>query len=606
MAVAQGKVVAITGKVIAVAVDGSQRILKAGDIVAVGERLIVPADAAIELQAANGNTIRIAEARDLTITDDVFGSAVADASDAAIAPLNQDAQQVLAALENGQDPLQGLEAAAAGLTAGGGEDGGASFTRIARVAEAIDPLSLDASTAETTQVIEQASTGDSTSLVEATVLAQVLAVEGDDVAEGSNNSFVVTLSAGNVATTVSLQLSSGTATVGEDTGSVRVVINGVEQTVAVAQDGKFSVQLPAGTTSFQVLVDAIDDYLAEKSEAYSLSATANGTEASGTASITDEIEPSEDDTVYAQIEVDSSSVAEGGQLTYTVSLVDKDGNAVSIPAGKEVSVNLAWSGAAVDGNDTSALPGSVIIDASGSTSFTVTAKDDYLQEGSEALVATLTGTGSNTAFEQVGIVAGKGVANSAITDEAIPGPEDTVLISLSGPSSVLEGETTASYSINLSQKAETEVTVTLNYSGTASDGSDYNKQIEVKIPAGADHAEFDLSTLDDAIADNGETIIVTLGQTTGGGFEAIAANPAQSSVTTTIVDETGNDPQVPGDNDSAFSLKLFAVDAQGNAVDSSTVSEAGETSAYYVVRAVDANGNVLATQPGGSVTVSFG
>ncbi len=119
MAVAQGKVVAITGKVIAVAVDGSQRILKAGDIVAVGERLIIPADAVIELPAANGNIIKIAEARDLTITDDVFGSAVADAGDAAIAPLSQDAQQVLAALENGQDPLQGLEVAAAGLVSEG-------------------------------------------------------------------------------------------------------------------------------------------------------------------------------------------------------------------------------------------------------------------------------------------------------------------------------------------------------------------------------------------------------------------------------------------------------------------------------------------------------
>ncbi|WP_176716484.1 hypothetical protein, partial [Aeromonas sp. EERV15] len=39
---------------------------------------------------------------------------------------------------------------------------------------------------------------------------------------------------------------------------------------------------------------------------------------------------------------------------------------------------------------------------------------------------------------------------------------------------------------------------------------------------------------------------------------------------------------------------------------SSTVSEEGETSAYYVVRAVDANGTVLATQPGGNVSVSFG
>ncbi|NJI25573.1 hypothetical protein HA451_21475, partial [Aeromonas veronii] len=37
---------------------------------------------------------------------------------------------------------------------------------------------------------------------------------------------------------------------------------------------------------------------------------------------------------------------EGGQLKYTVSLVDKDGNAVTLPAGKSVTLNLAWSGAA--------------------------------------------------------------------------------------------------------------------------------------------------------------------------------------------------------------------------------------------------------------------
>jgi len=140
---AQGKVVSLTGKVIAIAADGSQRILKLGDVVAVGERLIVPADGAIELQAGNGNLIKVAEARDLTITDDVFGNAPSDATDAAIAPLNQDAQQILAALEAGQDPLQELEATAAGLTAGGGEDGGSSFVVISRVAESVAPLTLD-------------------------------------------------------------------------------------------------------------------------------------------------------------------------------------------------------------------------------------------------------------------------------------------------------------------------------------------------------------------------------------------------------------------------------------------------------------------------------
>ncbi|WP_229800414.1 type I secretion C-terminal target domain-containing protein [Vogesella alkaliphila] len=72
-----------------------------------------------------------------------------------------------------------------------------------------------------------------------------------------------------------------------------------------------------------------------------------------------------------------------------------------------------------------------------------------------------------------------------------------------------------------------------------------------------------------------------------------------------MTDESG-DPQDPQNPlDSPFTLQLFAVDAQGNPVTSSTVSEEGETSAYYVVRAVDAQGHVLATQPGGTVTVGF-
>ena len=86
--VAQGKVVSLTGKVLAIAADGSQRILKLGDIVATGERLVVPADGAIELQGSNGFIVKIAEARDLTITDDVFGLQGTDATDAAIAALN--------------------------------------------------------------------------------------------------------------------------------------------------------------------------------------------------------------------------------------------------------------------------------------------------------------------------------------------------------------------------------------------------------------------------------------------------------------------------------------------------------------------------------------
>src|SRR5574343_1450316 len=158
--VAQGKVVSLTGKVIAIAADGSQRILKLGDIVVSGERIIVPADGAWELEAGNGHVLKIAEARDLTITDDVFGTAAADASDAAIAPLNQDAQQILAALESGQDPLQDLDATAAGLGAGAGEDGGSSFVVISRVAESVSPLTLN--NAIDTTTTETVTTDDTT------------------------------------------------------------------------------------------------------------------------------------------------------------------------------------------------------------------------------------------------------------------------------------------------------------------------------------------------------------------------------------------------------------------------------------------------------------
>ncbi|MCX0433451.1 hypothetical protein OD808_21535, partial [Aeromonas veronii] len=67
--------------------------------------------------------------------------------------------------------------------------------------------------------------------------------------------------------------------------------------------------------------------------------------------------------------------------------------------------------------DTSTRPASVTIGANGKYEFTVDAKDDYLQEGSEGLVATITGAASNTAFEKIEISGSKGSASSAVTDE---------------------------------------------------------------------------------------------------------------------------------------------------------------------------------------------
>ena len=147
LSIAQGKVVALAGKIIAVMPDGTQHAVQLGEVLASGVRLIIPEDAFIELQSAGGDIVRIAEARDLTITDDVFPTqtAATDATDAALAPLQPEAQQVLAALQGGQDPLAQLEAAAAGLAgaAGGAEDGGNSYIILGRVSEGISGATLD-------------------------------------------------------------------------------------------------------------------------------------------------------------------------------------------------------------------------------------------------------------------------------------------------------------------------------------------------------------------------------------------------------------------------------------------------------------------------------
>ncbi|MFR9721504.1 VWA domain-containing protein, partial [Aeromonas diversa] len=107
---------------------------------------------------------------------------------------------------------------------------------------------------------------------------------------GNANTFSVSLSnASTSATTVNLTMANGTAEKGVDfTGRmVTVVIGGVSQSVAVAADGRFSVSVPAGTTGFDVKVATINDTINEGNEHYSLTASANGGIASGSASIID-------------------------------------------------------------------------------------------------------------------------------------------------------------------------------------------------------------------------------------------------------------------------------------------------------------------------------
>ncbi|WP_415911976.1 retention module-containing protein [Neptuniibacter sp. QD37_11] len=119
---------------------------------------------------------------------------------------------------------------------------------------------------------------------------------------------------------------------------------------------------------------------------------------------------------------------------------------------------------------------------------------------------------------------------------------------------------------------------------------------------------FSSTASNDALADNGETFTVSLvgNYSEEDDYEAITYDEA--TVTTTIIDETSNDPDNTDDNDSAYTFKLFAANADGSVSEAaSEISEEGETSAYYVVLAVGEDGQPLVDedQPTGTVDVRF-
>ena len=126
------------------------------------------------------------------------------------------------------------------------------------------------------------------------------------------------------------------------------------------------------------------------------------------------------DSVYAQITVDQDSVVEGGVLTYTVNLVDENGDAVTVTPGMNVTVNLDWTGAASVA-DVGSLRTSVVIDENNSAaSFSVATNIDNISELSESLIVSISSVkdndGMDKGFESLQIDGATNSATSHIVD----------------------------------------------------------------------------------------------------------------------------------------------------------------------------------------------
>ena len=200
-----------------------------------------------------------------------------------------------------------------------------------------------------------------------------------------------------------------------------------------------------------------------------------------------------------------ANVIEGEVTTdYTVTLSD------AIPAGNSVTVNLAYSGTAIDGTDFTGVTSVVVNGPANSATFTLATIDDVLADNAETIVVDIDSIiDTNNSFEAIAEDAVNNQVTTIINDEAVA---DTVTVSIAGPANVVEGEATTDYTVTLSDAvpAGNSVTINLSYSGTAIDGTDFNGVSNVVVNGPANSANFTLATLDDALAEGAENIVVDI------------------------------------------------------------------------------------------------
>ncbi|MDR6164707.1 immunoglobulin-like domain-containing protein [Pseudomonas fluorescens] len=299
-------------------------------------------------------------------------------------------------------------------------------------------------------------------------------------AEGGNVVYTATVGAPVTGSPVVVTLANGqsiTIAVGQTTGTV----------TAVAPNDALTGQAPLTNSITGVTGGNFENLVADKTPV--------------STTVTDTV-----DTTNLSLSA-TGSVAEGGQISYTATLTN--------PAGSPVTVTLS--------------NGAVITIKAGETTGTVNVPapaDDVYKDAGSVQATIKTATGGN--FEN--LVPSSTPAVTSVTDTV-----DTTTVSISGSSSVTEGQT-ASYTVSLNHPAQTEVTLKIVYSGTAADGSDFTGVYTVKIPAGASSAQFNVATLDDKITEGTENFVVKIDSATGGNFENLAVSSTNGSVSTSIID----------------------------------------------------------------------
>ncbi|MBR7799336.1 beta strand repeat-containing protein, partial [Undibacterium fentianense] len=577
-----GKVVAIQGQAIVKSPDGAQRQLKVGDVVTEKDVIVTASGAQVELAFDSGHSYVVRQNETVTLDASVFAPSQTEIANAALLPADASPQNVTNAVigENSLDKL--LEETAAGL--GGGDAGdGNSFVRVDRIAENVTPTTL-VGDVQTTPAAPPADTA----AAPATQSVEVASVSGSSITEGGVNQFEVRLSgASSEAINLNLSLISGTATVGVDTTTQLVSVDGGVSFTPL----NGSVIVPAGVTSVLVRVATANDGVTEGNETYSLAAsTASNTNVIlGQSTIVDPVTPT--------ISLSGPGVVNEsiGTVTYTVTL-----SAASTAA---VNVNYTTvNGTAFAGSDYAAGFGTLTF-APGETSKTITVAitNDTVYEGTETLQVVLS-TPNNA------VLGTASATTTAINDDGtgLGGIDNDIpsVISVSSPSVAEGGNLVFTVSLSNASASTTQVSVSAA-SGTAILGVDTGAQEvsldggatwssltdTVGVPAGSTSFLVRVATILDGIAEGSETISLSA---------STNQNTAPASGIGTILDGTVPSISISGPSDVDESIGTVTY----------TISLSTASSAAVSVNYGTLNGTALAgsdyTSVAGSVTFAPG
>ena len=138
-----GTVSSLSGQVVAVAADGSERVLMTGDRIFADEVIRTSPDGRVEIAMNVGGPVVIEGGQSWLASSDTYTPADQFDPSAAVADANtlDDVDAIQAAILAGQDPTEVGEATAAGAPGAGADGGneGADFVTLERTAEEVDP-----------------------------------------------------------------------------------------------------------------------------------------------------------------------------------------------------------------------------------------------------------------------------------------------------------------------------------------------------------------------------------------------------------------------------------------------------------------------------------